>query len=157
MAMHRQPEALTTAGFLLTGCASVKEYDWLVGVVAGVLASIGGQLLQAHFAARRDRAAHARAVLLERYEKGKKALEQYDEYLEEPPTGIDRLGRDEAWHFEQQLADVFGPKFAAKAAWDSHEQAGRSAEIKVRIQAMHDQLAKWERELGYPKRVDLGE
>jgi hypothetical protein len=154
--MGRGRFGVVGVALLTSGCASANEYQWLIGLVAGLLASSIGQALNHVFVVRRERAAEAKAILRARLENGRKALDQYLNYFEEPPIGQDRYGNSEAEHFEERLADLFGAEFAAEAAYDSFRPNERREAIERRIEKMRQQIANWEAELGYPPRKELG-
>jgi hypothetical protein len=135
----------------------VADYQWAVGLVAGVLvSSIGAVLNQAlpHvFAVRRERAAKAREVLVARYEAGKRALELYLQYTMEPYP----LQQDgEAEELDSVIAEPFGARFAHGVVSAFFDRSNQDVPREIE-HIMRARLAELESELGYPTRLDLAE
>jgi hypothetical protein len=130
--------------------------EWLRGVLAGgVVAGFVAVVTQlaTHFLTlRRERRSKRLEVVNEWYRQGHQGLNTYVQHME---GAFDTLSEGEAMHLHSLLAEPFGVQFADLAIQDF--DAASVERVTQRIQAMRKRLGEFERELGFPRRKDIGE
>jgi hypothetical protein len=130
----------------------VADYQWALGLAAGVVATSLGTALNHVFVMRREAAARRREAVRAVYNAGKQALAVYTAHRESPYDSLDEGDCHQLW---DALTEPFGKQFAQDVVNDFFDKTATTETFDGRTRAMEQQLREWERELDIPPGKDL--